>query len=150
MSRNPAPALYRSLVVAQIHMGEGGYDDAAAATAAGLAKFPSEVSLLGLGVDLALAGSRPEQAKDYMTRLPAATVDLPQWMFRRALLSCLEGQTEQAVSLLETLLASDGASVSHRSGTWSAPIQLISELTANPTEVTCRSAAIGALGALQP
>jgi tetratricopeptide (TPR) repeat protein len=149
-SERPAPVLYRSLVIAQISSGDSFSAAAAETVAAGLARFPAEVSLLGLGFDLALSHFDIARAKAYLAQLPRGLFELPQWGFRQALLDCQEGRLQKAAKQLEALIAEPGQAGSRRAGTWNVPRDVISQLAAEPGSVVCREAAAGMLSGLQP
>jgi hypothetical protein len=57
----------------------------------GLERFPVEVSLLGLGTDIALSVDRADTAASYFEPLPAALRKLPQWQTRIERAHCLKG-----------------------------------------------------------
>ena len=149
-AERPAPVLYRSLVITQIASGEAFLTAAAVSVDAGLQRFPAEVSLLGLGVDLALAGSNPQRAAAYLAQLPPGLSGLAQWAFRQALLSCMESDRELAAAQLQVLAGETGRAESRRAGTWPVPLDSIRQLAAEPGREDCRKAAVNMLGSLQP
>jgi tetratricopeptide (TPR) repeat protein len=57
---------------------------------AGLKRFGLEVTLLGLGVDLALSEGEPEQAEAYFARAPEGLLKLPAWQARLEALKCVQ------------------------------------------------------------
>jgi tetratricopeptide (TPR) repeat protein len=91
-SGNPAPTLYYSQARALVEGGKELLGQARLVTDAGLAQFPGEVSLLGLGTDIALAEGLPGAAQQYLDRLPAKLLDLPQWRNRLLIKQCFADQ----------------------------------------------------------
>jgi len=89
-SQAASPDLYRSLVLARLGSGQDAWPDALAAVDQGLARFGVEVSLIGLGADIALALGRPRLAAEYLGRLPGHLPELPAWKTRAASGACLE------------------------------------------------------------
>lgn len=149
-SDHAAPTLYRSLVLTTVAAGAEHLDAASAAVDSGLARFPREVGLLGLGVDLSLAQSNPQRARDFLARIPPALHELPQWRYRKALVSCLEGAPENAVGDLSSLVTSTQSSKGPRVGTWVPPVDIIRELIADPRPDACANAAWNVLRMQQP
>lgn len=145
-SERPAPALYRSLVITQYASGEEYRAEAAVTVDAGLQKFPGEPSLLGLGVDLALANAETDQASGYLGTLSPGLLRLPQWTFRKAVLSCLQGDVTSAVAGFESLMPGVG----NRAGSWTLSPELIEALVVAPDPQTCRDTVLTTLGAQQP
>ena len=140
-SARPSPSLYRALVLSQVASGS---EYSAAATGSvdrGLERFPQELSLLGLGMELALANAQATRARDYLARLPAPLTALPQWRFRQALLACIDGGSEQATGIFLAMTPGSHSYVPPRAGTWTAPTDMISELAAHPHPGTCSDAA---------
>ena len=88
-SENSTPELYRLHVLALVAGGETASDAALQAVDAGLQQFPLEVSLLGLGTDIALARNRSADAKRYINVLPQALQKLQQWKERLEIADCL-------------------------------------------------------------
>lgn len=86
ISDKPAPSLYSSNARALVDAGPEYFSEAMAVVRVGLEKFPGEVSLTGLGTDIALAMSDVETARGLINTLPAAILRLPQWKARVALL----------------------------------------------------------------
>ena len=78
-AKSPSPGLYRLLILARVAIGETAWDAAANAANTGLARFGTEVTLLGLGTDIALARNQPEEARRYLDLLPTALQNRPQW-----------------------------------------------------------------------
>ena len=99
-SERPSPSIFRSLVLSLVAASttpeSETVDAAVQAVQDGLRRFPTEISLLGLGVDLALARSDTQQAKDLMARLHRRLLALPQWQIRQALLACIGSEEEDA------------------------------------------------------
>ena len=93
-SESPSPAIYRAQILATLAIGPEAWDSAEKAVEQGLSLFGTEVTLLGLGTDLALARARPEQAWRYLDRLPAGLERLPQWKERLAQAECLSSGTK--------------------------------------------------------
>ena len=86
----PAPELFRLLVLSLAAQGEDRWRDALEAVNAGLERYPLEVSLLGLGTDIALCANRRDEAIDYLGRLPQGINQLPQWKRRLNRAACLD------------------------------------------------------------
>ena len=149
-SERPAPALYRSLVITQFASGGDLLAQSRATVDAGLQKFPGEISLLGLAVDLALADKNVDRAARYMGTLSAGLLELPQWTFRQAVLSCLQGDLETAISGFESLLLAAESQASNRTGSWTVPLELIEKLVVKSELSTCRDAVLTTLKAQQP
>jgi tetratricopeptide (TPR) repeat protein len=78
-AKTPSPALYRLLILSRVAIGEIAWGAAADAADTGLARFGSEVTLLGLGTDIALARNQPMEARRYLDLLPDALQSMPQW-----------------------------------------------------------------------
>ncbi len=90
-SQNPSPGLFRQQALAFVSAGAGRWPDARTVIEDGLSRFPAEVSLLGLGTDLALALDDAESARQYISNLPAAVREFPQWRERLDLALSLSG-----------------------------------------------------------
>lgn len=149
-SERPAPTLYRSLVIAQFASGGEFRAQAAVSVDAGLQRFPGEASLLGLGVDLALADANVDRAASYLGTLSPGLSKLPQWIFRKSVLSCLQGDVELAVAGFASLLPEAGNPGANRPGSWTVSPELIEPLVAGPDSQTCRDTVLTILGAQQP
>jgi hypothetical protein len=149
-SERPAPALYRSLVITQFASGGDLLTQSAITVDAGLERFPGEVSLLGLGVDLALADANADKAEGYLDTLSPGLLKLPQWIFRQAVLDCLRGDMDPAVDGFESLIPATGGQVSQRSGSWTIPLELIEQLAVGADPQSCREAVLTLLRAQQP
>ncbi|MEN8174942.1 MAG: hypothetical protein ABFS23_04220 [Pseudomonadota bacterium] len=123
---------------------------AAATVDAGLQAFPSDLSLRGLGVDLALSRSDTKRASAYLAGLPPRLVRLPQWAFRQGLLACEAGRTEEAANWFRSLDRESDGTGKRRAGTWKVPRETVARLSAEPVPEGCREVAAGMLGGLQP
>lgn len=88
-ANSASPSLYRSRILSLLLVGQLRWDEASRVVDQGLQHFGLEVSLLGLGIDIALAGNQPQQAKKYLDQLPAALHSLPQWESRLTSVNCL-------------------------------------------------------------
>ena len=88
-SANPSPSLYRLQILALVAAGEQHWQTAREVVDTGLDRFPREVSLLGLGTDIALAENLPVIATTYIETLPAALIELDRWQSRLELRRCL-------------------------------------------------------------
>jgi len=62
-AQSPSPALYRSQILSLVSVGQSRWEDASQVTDQGLEHFGLEVSLLGLGIDIALRG-QPARSGD--------------------------------------------------------------------------------------
>jgi tetratricopeptide (TPR) repeat protein len=140
-SERASPSLFRSLVLSLVAAGTEHTDSASEAVNRGLTRFPREVSLLGLGADLALVKGNQDQALGYMARLPQRLLGLPQWQFRRAVGSCIEGDTDTAARGFLAILPDAGNHKAQRAGTWEIPVGLLMDLAADPRAPSCRDAA---------
>ena len=149
-SEAPSPALYRSLVLSLVAAGRDQAPAAVAAVKSGVDRFPREVTLLGLGVDLALAQSDTRRAQTYMEKLPKPLYDLPQWKFRQAIWRCIEGDNVNAASGLTDMLAVQESGSGQRAGTWEMPVSLVRELAADTRPEKCANAAWETLTRQQP
>jgi predicted Zn-dependent protease len=89
VSDRPSPELYRLNVLALVAAGDSKLTKARSVVDSGLQRFALEVTLLGLGTDIALAQNQPEAAQRYMNVLPQALRNLPQWQERLKLADCL-------------------------------------------------------------
>lgn len=145
-SERPAPTLYRSLVIAQFASGGELRAGSSNTVDAGLLRFPGEPSLLGLGLDIALADGDVDQAAKYLNSLSPGLLKLPQWKFRQALLSCLQGDVEAAVAGFESVRPADG----DRFGSRAVSTELIEQLSAGADPQSCRDAVLGILESRQP
>ena len=84
-SQAPSPDLYRQWILALVANQDA--TGALDAVDAGLARFGPEVTLLGLGTDLALAQGDKQRAQAYLDRLPAGLERLAPWSGRQRALS---------------------------------------------------------------
>lgn len=88
-SKAASPALYRLLILSLLASGESNWNSAEQTVESGLGHFGIEVTLLGLGTDIALARNRPEQAQRYLDLLPVALRGLAQWDRRIRIADCM-------------------------------------------------------------
>jgi len=86
----PSPEVYRRNILSLTASGESTWVTARQLVDDGLQNFPAEVTLLGLGTDIALAVNRPKAATAYISVLPDALLELPEWQERSALAGCLK------------------------------------------------------------
>jgi predicted Zn-dependent protease len=86
----PSPEVYRLNILSLTASGESTWVRARQLVDDGLQNFPAEVTLLGLGTDIALAVNRPRDAAEYLSVLPDALLELPEWQERSALAGCLK------------------------------------------------------------
>ena len=100
LAENPSPALYRDQALALIAAGETHWPEADSVIRGGLQRFPMEISLLGLGTDLALARDDTASATAFINELPAALQQLPEWQKRLDLTTGLEKATQQDQAIL--------------------------------------------------
>lgn len=141
VSEAPSPALYRALVVEQIAAGLDG--EAWISIDEGLSRFPVEVSLLGLGVDLAVREGAADRALTFLERVPEPVRALPQWRLRSCLIACV-GNKEHGGSDLSMAPA-------QARGTQADLIAAaLAELGEHPQASECRRAGAAMLGARQP
>lgn len=140
-SERPPPSLYRSLVMSFVATGFDQVEFALVAVNEGLERFPREVSLLGLGVDLSLAQADSQQALKYMSEIPPRLDDLIQWQFRKAVLICIQGDKEAAARSFSAILMDAQISGRQRAGTWRLPVDIVVELAENPNVKDCSQAA---------
>jgi tetratricopeptide (TPR) repeat protein len=97
----PSPGLYRQLILSRVAIGETAWGAAANAADTGLARFGTEVTLLGLGIDIALARNQPGEARRYLSLLPGALHSVPEWGERIRNTECISSSpnTERAACL---------------------------------------------------
>jgi cytochrome c-type biogenesis protein CcmH/NrfG len=81
-STKPTPALYLQQARAFDTAGREYQAKALEVIDQGLERFPMEVSLLGLGTDIALELKLNERARGYIDTLPEPITNLPQWQAR--------------------------------------------------------------------
>jgi len=139
-SDHPGPGLYRSLVLSTVAAGADHAGAAEAAVEAALERFPNEVTILGLGTELALARSDTHRALLYTQRIPQHLLVLPQWRFRQAARACLEGKPDEAVEIFSTLLMDSEIDRNTRAGTWVLPVDIITKLVLKPLPDDCAAA----------
>jgi len=111
-AKSPSPGLYRLLILARVAIGETAWGAAAEAADIGLVRFGTEVSLLGLGTDIALARNLPWEARRYLALLPDALQNLPQWDERIRSTDCVatskRHEQAQCLQLARDELANQG------------------------------------------
>ena len=139
-SDHPGPGLYRSLVLSTVAAGAEHAGAAEAAVETALERFPNEVTILGLGTDLALARSDTRLALLYTQRVPQHLLFLPQWRFRQAAGACLEHKPDEAVEIFSTLLVDSKIDQNTRAGTWVLPADIITKLVLKPLPDDCAAA----------
>ena len=86
------PGLYRDWALALVAAGESRWLHASSVVDSGLEVFPRDISLLALGMDIALAEDRPDAAAAYIDRLPPTVTRLAAWQARSDRLDCLKAQ----------------------------------------------------------
>ncbi len=86
---SPSPALYRLQILSLIVLGEKKWVEASQVVDQGLEHFGFEVSLIGLGTDIALAGNQVDLAGQYLERVPPSLRKLSQWDVRIQTKQCL-------------------------------------------------------------
>jgi tetratricopeptide (TPR) repeat protein len=138
-SDKPAPSLYSANSFALIDAGGEHFSSAMKVVQSGLARFPSEINLTGIGVDLSLAQSDTDTADELMGQLPVAIQKLPQWQTREALMDCLNGHEEKA-ALWFTSAGTIMPQVRQRPGLLDE--QWLTRLGANPSPENCQAAAL--------
>lgn len=90
VSPRPSPEVYRLQIMSLAAGGSDHIDETLKAVDTGLDRFPYEVNLLGIGVDIALAANRVEHARKYLANLPGKLDALPQWAARINTAECQE------------------------------------------------------------
>ena len=88
-SAHPGPGLFQWQVLALLAARIPG-PEVSAVIDAGLERFGPEVTLLGLGVDLALSEKETGKAQAYLALLPEGLARLPAWRDRIEALGCLK------------------------------------------------------------
>jgi tetratricopeptide (TPR) repeat protein len=88
-TQTPSPGLYRQHILSLVSIGESKWDAASLAVDKGLQHFGFEVTLLGLGIDIALARNQSPKAEQYLKTLPESLYALPQWDVRIRTTTCL-------------------------------------------------------------
>jgi len=147
-SEHPSPGLYRSLVVTLAYMGPSRYPAAREVVDQALDLFPLEVTLLGLGAELAILDADIERVSGYLERLPPRILELGQWVYRTALADCVAGKAAAAGARFRTLIESEPNA--DRSTTWQAPLGTLTLLSEHPTPGACRAAALQSLATYPP
>ena len=145
-AEHPSPGLFDFQARELAAAGPENFPEAAEVVTAGLARFPGEVTLLGLRTDFALAAGEAAIARQQFDRLKPGLANLPQWALRLALTQCLEGKksaAEQDFLTLYKRVSSEGAP---RPGTFSFPPGVLHELAGRATPGHCRQVVIAALG----
>lgn len=94
-SDNPGPSLFSAHARALVAAGADYYSAAMDVVTKGLMQFPTEISLTGIGTDIALVQTDTSTADKLINQLPASTRKLPQWQIRKALLDCQAGHDAQ-------------------------------------------------------
>lgn len=89
-SEHPSPDLYRLQILSTLATGESGWEAAALIAASAVERFGTEVTVLGLATDIALAMNQPRLAAGYLDKLPPALNTLPQWSARFGLVDCFD------------------------------------------------------------
>lgn len=135
LSKNPAPALFRSQALSLIAAND--WQASGHIINAGLSRYPREVSLLGIAVELSLIRQDTHQALAYFTRLPERLRSLPQWRFRKAVWHCVSGEQEAAADVFRSLVAPTEPQQVSRTGTWDVPVAAISNLIEQPQVNAC-------------
>lgn len=87
LSERPSPGVYLLQANALQVAGPAHWQQALSVIDSALEKFPLEVSLLGLGMDIALASGLRDLAGSYFERVPTAVRALPQWQARASRLT---------------------------------------------------------------
>jgi len=95
-AQSPSPALYRSQILSLVSIGQSRWEDASQVADQGLEHFGLEVSLLGLGIDIALADNQPHKAMQYLDTLPEPLRTLKQWQQRLQTTNCLASTNTEA------------------------------------------------------
>lgn len=95
-SDRPSPGLYTRYALSLGANGEPSWTGALQLIDEALQRFPLELTLLGIGTDVALAQNHPAEAAWYMQILPQALRDLPQWKKRGEAAECLAGAESAA------------------------------------------------------
>jgi len=98
-AQSPSPALYRSQVLSLVSIGDTKWEEASRVVDRGLNHFGLEVSLLGLGIDIALASNQPRKAMQYLEALPETLHGLSQWQIRLQSTRCLASADIEASTL---------------------------------------------------
>ena len=85
-SNPPTPTLFMQQARALQAAGPEHANEALQVIDQGLARFPREISLLGLGMDVSLELGAFQEARAYFNVVPEPIQQLPQWQARRAAL----------------------------------------------------------------
>ncbi len=142
-SMRPAPAMYRSLAIARNASGQA--TQAQLVIDEGLDRFPGEISLLGLAVDISIAANQTDAALAYLGHLPDSSLQLPQWMLREALLRCIRA-SDSSRDHFEALRV-EGA----LRGSMSESVQkLLDQMPLQPDPAACRSVALSMCASQEP
>ncbi|MFT5140939.1 MAG: tetratricopeptide (TPR) repeat protein [Rhodothermales bacterium] len=150
LSNQPSPSLYRAQVISLYTATPDDLEEASAVVDAGLNRFPREISLMGLGVDLALVQSDVRHALQYMMRLPSRLDGLLQWKFRRASWACINKDRNAASSGFKEVLSNVSEKEIRRAGTFDLSIETVSALAEAPEPEKCIEAINSLLHRLEP
>ena len=142
LSENPAPSLFRAQALALVVSGEDHFPAAMDVVRKGLLRFPTEISLTGLGTDLSLARSDSVTAVKLMSQLPGSIQSLPQWQARKALLDCQTGNEIRAMQWFNKTAAASSAP-RHTQGLLDE--EWLNRLGSEPTSANCRAASLDIL-----
>ena len=96
VSPRPTPVLYSARALALVQAGSDQYTHAMTTVVEGLNKFPQEITLTGIGVDISLAESDTQMVDKMFAQLPGPIRQLYQWQTRQALLECQKGSIAEA------------------------------------------------------
>jgi len=135
------PSLYRDWALALLASGSGQGSAAAAVLRTGEQRFPMEMSLRGLHVDVLLSRGDADGAASLLRVLPTGVSALPQWEFRSALENCLVGNGPAAragFALVQHHFAEPAALAG---GTWSPDLVRLGELAVSGSPAACQAAA---------
>jgi predicted Zn-dependent protease len=144
-AEQPSPGLFDFQARELAAAGPENFPEAAAVAAAGLDRFPGEVSLLGLSTDFALAAGDADAASRQLDQLKPGLEVLPQWELRRALVQCLEGDQATARETFVKLYRRFSSDDTPRTGTFSFPPEALRELAVHAAPESCSQAANAAL-----
>lgn len=145
-AEHPSPGLFDFQARELAAAGPEHFPEATTVVTAGLARFPGEVSLLGLRTDFALAAGEAAISRQQLDQLKPGLETLPQWELRLALTRCLEGKQSAAEEDFLALYIRVSGEDAPRPGTFSFPPGVLHELAGHATAENCRQVVTAALG----
>lgn len=139
VSDKPTPSLFSAHALALVAAGEDHFRAAMDVVKLGLKRFPSEISLTGIGTDVSLAQSDTDTARILIDQLPPSIQKLPQWQTRKALLDCQTGNDVRAMQWFSAP-AAVSSKTNHTHILFNE--EWLDRLASDPTPSNCQAAAL--------